>query len=243
MTKINKRAADAESEVPQRSGILFYGDPHGTWRPLVDAVLEHKPAAVVLVGDMGLNEPLQFKLHAIWNLVPEWKWIIGNHDVDSYEEYDSLVAYPEGNLGGRWAKLDGRIIAGLGGVYRASVWYPRFTGGAEPPIYNTRQDLAKVTPKFDRMEGDLPLAYRATIFPEDHAALKKVRADILVCHQAPSSHHHGFEGIDDLARDMRVGLVIHGHHHESYQGHTRDGIPVRGLGLAEPWLYRHDQNA
>ena len=46
-------------------GILFYGDPHGEWRPLVRAVLEHRPAAVVILGDCGLDVPLRQKLASV----------------------------------------------------------------------------------------------------------------------------------------------------------------------------------
>ena len=101
-------------------GILFYGDPHGEWRPLVRAVLEYRPAAVVILGDCGLDVPLRQKLASVWDLVPRWRWIIGNHDVDSIAEYEFLVeSHPEGDLGGKWTQLDGEIVAGLGGVYAA----------------------------------------------------------------------------------------------------------------------------
>jgi hypothetical protein len=65
-----------QPELVEPRGILFYGDPHGEWESLIDAVLYGKPAAVVLMGDMGLDEPLRFKLHAIWDLVPEGWWLI-----------------------------------------------------------------------------------------------------------------------------------------------------------------------
>lgn len=222
-----------------RSGILFYGDPHGNWQPLFDAVLRHRPAAVVILGDCGLDEPLRQKLAAIWDLVPVWKWIIGNHDVDSLKEYEFLVeSDPQGDLGGHWASLDGHIVAGLGGIYRAQVWYPKYGGtDDDPPKFRTRRDMIKVTARVDRLKGGLPRSSRATIFPEDHEALRPIRAKILVCHEAPTSDRHGFAAIDTLAHEMGVSLVVHGHHHRSYEGQTADGISVRGLGIAEPWLW------
>jgi hypothetical protein len=39
---------------------------------------------------------------------------------------------------------------------------------------------------------------------------------------------------------MKVKLVVHGHHHNSYDAQTRDGTWVRGLGKAEPWLLTTD---
>lgn len=51
-------------------GLMFYGDPHGQWVPLYRAVEEHKPAAVVLLGDFELDEPTRNKLAPIWDMVP-----------------------------------------------------------------------------------------------------------------------------------------------------------------------------
>ena len=31
-------------------------------------------------------------------------------------------------------------------------------------------------------------------------------------------------------------MIVHGHHHQSYTATLPNGIHVRGLGLAEPWL-------
>ena len=45
--------------------------------------------------------------------------------------------------------------------------------------------------------------------------LGRLRADILVTHEAPSAHVHGFMAIDDLAIQLGAKLVVHGHHHES----------------------------
>ncbi|NDP63072.1 MAG: hypothetical protein GZ092_10600 [Polaromonas sp.] len=46
------------------------------------------------------------------------------------------------------------------------------------------------------------------------AALSKLRADILVTHEAPSCHPHGFAALDALARSLRVVRSFHGHHHD-----------------------------
>ena len=74
---------------------------------------------------------------------------------------------------------------------------------------------------------------RDAIFPEDLRALSGKRADVLVVHEAPSTHRHGFAALDDLARDLRVRLVVHGHHHASTAAVTQNGIAVIGLGKAE----------
>lgn len=78
----------------------------------------------------------------------------------------------------------------------------------------------------------------AAIFPEDIEALRGVRADVLVAHEAPSCHRSGFVGIDTAANVTAARLVIHGRHHESGTGRVPSGIPVRGLGRAEAFLLR-----
>lgn len=238
-TECNVIRNKAQSAVGEPSGILFYGDPHGEWEPLISTVIEQRPHAVVILGDCGLEEPLRQKLASVWALVPQWRWIIGNHDVDSVAEYEFLVEnYPEGDLGGTCAQLDGRSVAGLGGIYSSRVWYPKLGGGQDqPPKFLTRHDMIRQTARADRFKGGLPRSSRATIFPEDHEALGKIHAEILVTHEAPSADPHGFAAIDELAHDMGARLIVHGHHHRNYEGKTADGIPVRGLGMAEPWIW------
>jgi hypothetical protein len=59
-----------------------------------------------------------------------------------------------------------------------------------------------------------------------------------VTHEAPSSHPHGFPVIDALAGRCGARLIVHGHHHQSYQAELPNGISVRGLGLSETWLLK-----
>lgn len=223
-------------------GILFYGDPHGNWRPLFRAAKTHEPAAVVLLGDMDLEVPLRQQLHPLFEAGIMVRWIPGNHDVDKIEWHDRLWEdFPGGNLHGGWAQLGGMIVAGLGGVYKEKVWYPKY--GDEQPLFKTRTELIRSISRDDRFRGGLPLSHRDTILPADHVELRHLKPEILVCHEAPTSHKHGFGGIDDLARDMKVRLVVHGHHHHSYTGRTRGGTWVRGLGKAEPWVVTREMLA
>jgi len=223
--------------------ILFYGDPHGVWQPLFEAVEKHRPVAVVLLGDMDLDEPLRVKLKPVWDLAPQWKYILGNHDTDERMSYEHLVGdYPEGNLQGNITMLDGRLIAGLGGVFKAKVWAPRYEGDANEAKYDSAADMIRRTARADRWKamGDeipgLPLSHRDTIFPADVARLKNKKCDILVTHEAPASHPYGFEGLDVLARDMRARLVVHGHQHVDYNGGSKYGTAVRGVADSTAWL-------
>lgn len=113
--------------------ILFYGDPHGVWTPLIEAVRDYRPLAVVILGDCELAQPLRAQLATVWDMVPCWKWIIGNHDVQTVAEYEFLVdGHPDGDLGSKIDMLGDLRVAGLGGVYRSQVWYPKSGCDLEP---------------------------------------------------------------------------------------------------------------
>ena len=69
--------------------ILFAGDPHGNFQPLIAAVLKYRPEAVVLLGDYDLEMPLEHYLEEIIDLTEIW-WIAGNHDFQSPGKYHNL---------------------------------------------------------------------------------------------------------------------------------------------------------
>ena len=64
-----------------------------------------------------------------------------------------------------------------------------------------------------------------------------LRADILVTHEAPGYHPHGFSILDTLAQSMGAQLVVHGHHHDALdssarwgpQGFSSFGVGLRGI--------------
>lgn len=53
-------------------------------------------------------------------------------------------------------------------------------------------------------------------------ALARLDADILVTHEAFSCHHHGWEALDQLARDLRVARAFHGHTHDDRTDQYRE---------------------
>lgn len=57
--------------------------------------------------------------------------------------------------------------------------------------------------------------------------------DILLTHEAPGCHPHGFSVLDEYAFEAGAKLIIHGHHHEDYSGRIKGGIRVLGLGLGQ----------
>lgn len=80
----------------------------------------------------------------------------------------------------------------------------------------------------------MPLRHRASIFRSDAAVLQYQKADILITHEAPTSLDYGFRALDQLAEDLSAKVIIHGHHHHSYEGVLRNGVKVRGAGLRQP---------
>jgi len=219
--------------------ILFAGDPHRNFSPIIRACLARFPDTLIVLGDLDCQRPVTKELSPImaagWNV----RWILGNHDCETETAYDNLVAdHPEGDLGFRVTHLDGIRVAGLPGVFKPSVWYPRPEDGTDridPPRYRNRESFLAAQPKQRSWRGGLPLWHRDAIFPEDVDRLAQQRFDVLVAHEAPSSHIHGFAVIDQLAALGGATLIVHGHHHDSYTATLPDGITVRGLGLSELW--------
>ena len=105
--------------------ILFCGDPHGQFGHIIEAVHEHRPAAVILLGDLQAKRPLEVELSSILDLTDIW-FIHGNHDTDSEADHDNLFGskLANRNLHGKVVEVAGRRIAGLGGVFRGKVWSP-----------------------------------------------------------------------------------------------------------------------
>src|SRR5439155_8929789 len=143
---------------------------------LVKAARELKPAAVVLLGDIQPPRPLHVELEPIRDLL---YFIHGNHDADSDDDWtrvwDSEVAGR--NVHGRVVTLpDGTRLAGLGGVFRETVWDP---SSPKPPNFRTPEEHARATPRQDRWRGGRHRRHWGTIYPCEVDALADMRADIL----------------------------------------------------------------
>ena len=151
---------------------------------------------------------------------------------------DNLVgAHPDGDIGLKIVEIGGLKIAGLPGVFRPRIWSGSM---AEPPGFPTRRDfLASLRPD-ELWRGGLPLWHRDSIFPEDIDLLSSQPIDVLVCHEAPTAHPHGLDAIDTVARRTGARLVVHGHHHTSYDAMIDGAVRVRGLALAETWVMSLD---
>jgi len=190
--------------------IFFCGDPHGRFEHIIEAVHAHRPAAIVLLGDVQAQEPLELALRPILHRTEVW-WIHGNHDTDSDADYDHLFgsSLAGRNLHGRVVEVADVRIAGLGGIFRGQVWL-----APDKPRYPSAEAYIALCGKGNRWRGGLSRKHRSSIFPSDYDALMQEKADVLVTHEAPSCHPHGFQAIDDLADSLGVRVAYHGHHHE-----------------------------
>ncbi len=220
---------DRELRLPP---LVFAGDPHRNFLPILRACLDMPAGVLILVGDCDCPAPLPALLAPAIAAGWDVRWILGNHDTETEAAFDNLVgAHPAGDLGLRVSEIAGLRIAGLPGVFRPRVW-----DGVSAPQFRDRAAFLASLRAEELWRGGLPLWHRDTIFPEDFARLGQERFDVLVSHEAPSSHEHGFAAIDALACAARARGVVHGHHHRSYDAVLPNGVAVRGLALAETWV-------
>jgi len=205
--------------------ILFAGDPHGNFKPLITAVHKYKPEAVILLGDYDLEKPLDICLQEIIGLTEIW-WIAGNHDFESPSKYKNLFhsALADKGLHLKTTEIAGVKIAGLGGIFLGRVWYP-----PQKPKWQGKQHYLHNQSGNIRHVDMMSLKYKSAIWHDEFEALKALKADILVTHEAPGSHRHGFAVIGELAAAMGVKHIFHGHLHENYAGIIKNNIKVFGV--------------
>ncbi len=206
--------------------ILFAGDPHGNFKPLIAAVRKHRPEAVVLLGDYDLERPLEVYLEEIMDLTQIW-WIAGNHDFQSPSKHENLFysALAGNDLHLKVTDIAGLRIAGLSGIFLGRIWYP-----PHPPKWHSKKHYLDNQPHAGHL--GITLKCKSAIWHDEFEALKTLKADILVSHEAPKSHRHGFHAIGELAEAMGVKTVFHGHLHENYAGFIKKGIRVYGVADA-----------
>lgn len=198
--------------------LWFLGDVHGEFRhieaTLAEAVLTSTlPSWLIFLGDVEIDQQgLRWILAPMRSLYPSAKlaFIHGNHDADTHEHWACLHDCGDAEvLHGRVAVLEGVRVAGLGGNFMGRVWSP-----PSEPTFASKAAAMKRGP-FAWREGQKPTPkLQGAIYPDDVATLAGQRADILITHEAPSCHPHGWDVLDQLARDMHVVRSFHGHTHD-----------------------------
>ena len=213
--------------------IYMIGDNHSNFRFVIDIVRKDRPDAIIFLGDLECSRPLHEEIAEIRDLT-EVYWIPGNHDSDSAETYRNLFEsqLADRNLHGRVVEIGGIRVAGLGGVFRSKIWYP-----PADPVYACYEDFLQR----EGINGALPvyrnsrlLKHQSSIFHADFLRLYGQTSDILVTHEAPSCHPHGFRELDALAQSLHVKFAFHGHHHDSLNYRAYDkrlGFQAFGVGF------------
>lgn len=222
--------------------ILYCGDPHGQFHHIIDAAAITDACAVVMLGDLEPQEPLHLAISPlVAHGVPIY-FIHGNHDADSDEGWSRVWGsdLADRNVHGRVVHLpNGQRLAGLGGVFRETVWHPSASPARHgAPALRTMKEHAKATPRQSRWLGEgPPRKHWGTIYPETFDLLAKQRTDVLITHEAPGYHPNGFELLDTLAQRMGATVAVHGHHHDridsspqwARQGFRSFGVGLRGI--------------
>jgi predicted phosphodiesterase len=215
--------------------LMFFGDPHGDLDPVIAAVERFQPEAIVLLGDIQARRPLHVELRPILNLTEIW-FIHGNHDTDSDADYDNLweSELAARNLHGRVIEIAGFKVAGLGGIFRSKIWDPRRP--IKEAAFQSRDAMRRTMKREERWRDGISRKHRSSIFPADYQQLlRSDPSDILVTHEAPAAHPHGWKAIDELAVKLGVQLVVHGHHHLSVdylgEGLMTAATPFRAFGV------------
>ncbi|SFQ67517.1 Predicted phosphoesterase [Variovorax sp. OK605] len=215
--------------------LMFFGDPHGDLDPVIAAVERFQPEAIVLLGDIQTRRPLHIELGPILDLTEAY-WIPGNHDTDSDADYDNLWGSElvTRNLHGRIVEIAGYKVAGLGGIFRSKIWDPRRP--TKEAAFQSSEAMRRTMKREERWRDGISRKHRSSIFPDDYQQLLRGGpADILVTHEAPSAHPHGWQAINELAEALGVQLVVHGHHHQNIdylaEGLMTAAAPFRAFGV------------
>lgn len=194
--------------------ILFAGDPHGSFEHIYPFIENFRNPALIILGDLQLTD--EHELDKLAQYCDVW-FIHGNHDSKTVAAFQAIWGsqWRQRNLHGRVTEIQGKRIAGLGGVFRGQIWMP-----PNKPLFFDPIHYCQYCPQEKIWHGGLPLRHRTSIFPSDFEVLEGQEADILICHEAPKPHPSGFQVINQLAEKMQVKQIYHGHHHEnfSYRG-------------------------
>ncbi len=222
--------------------LIFIGDIHQNWHHVEAGLcaLPSPPHAAILLGDIECALPLDQMAAPLLDRGVGVYWIHGNHEHDAGPEMWANLVAPERNpltsagaLHTRVIEIAGVRVAGLGGAFLPYVW----PANAPPRLHRREQlaaDLAVNHPDLGAPQAATLAHFLTTtaIWPEDMDALSVQKADVLVTHEAPSSHPAGVSVLDALARAMGARLIVHGHHHITSRAQADDGLRVLGVGVA-----------
>jgi hypothetical protein len=73
------------------AAVVFGGDPHGKFSPILRACAAMPAATLVLLGDCDCDRPLPAILAPLLDAGWMVRWILGNHDTETEAGFDNLV--------------------------------------------------------------------------------------------------------------------------------------------------------
>ena len=220
-----QRASARSTRNPSSPKLIFFGDPHGDFAPVIRVVQRYRPGAIILLGDIQARRPLHIELASSVALTEVW-FIHGNHDTDAELYHDNLwrSELAHRNLHGRVATVAGYQVGGLGGVFRESIWDTRLV--MLEAEFLSAEKLRRHMKPDERWRGGISLRHRSSLFPDEFMRLTQQRADILVTHEGLGGAVHGQPILEILAKAMGVTLAVHGHLHRDIDYAAEGRLPT-----------------
>lgn len=225
--------------------LYFLGDNHGHTDYILPTLnsIDKSTKTVFFLGDITLEIPLIDYIKELQDNGVRAYFIHGNHDTDKDIYWQSVETASEYNIDGKVIEVDNGAgnkvrIAGLGGVFRESIWSPD-NYSLDNHNFDSYEDFIKkqflkMPPRQRELKNiKSHRKHLSSIFPDVYNNLSKQKADILITHEAPSCHKYGFFALDILADAMGVKKIFHGHHHENIIYPKYSYFDVYSVGLRE----------
>lgn len=229
--------------LPSDGSILIASHPWLEWDHLAEACAESMPSAIVFVASCQFKLPPEEVIAPLRDAGIALHWVLGNQFGDDDKvRVGELWHRPDPNLSGRSLQLGDLSVAGLGGRFLETAWWPKTDPDA--PARITRGDCVAALLQNQRWRHGLPPVLREAIFPEDIAAFQGLRADVLVTTAPPTGHRYGFAAVDRAAAVLGARVVIHGaavERHERWE--LPGGVQVRGVLMGEVIRLRREDLA
>lgn len=166
--------------------IWFLGDVHGRFDRVIRLLKLHRPDAVVFLGDLECSLPLDMILRPILDLT-EVCFIHGNHDSDRPAFWHNLPATAWRIAACMGGSLRSLVIVSPAWGERSNPWHGRpGTPDTGVQSYKNFFERLALRPQHADIVSTKKQHALSANYPDDFFSLAMEKADILVCHEAPS---------------------------------------------------------